>query len=439
MVKRFKISLPPLAIAGVGALCLGMATALISSLPSYRMLQESLGMVLHLGRPDDKADPVLALVAQPPDQRRDQLAHYAQGSPSLTQYRARYLLALDLIQAHQGNRALPLLAGLEGNYPVLGPYILLAQAEAQLASGQSEAADQTQHRLQQRYGDDPAMASWLYRLGQQDQTQWDRLLQRFPQDPQAVQVAQQRLTANPHRVDALPLLMIIARANFQGADCEAALARLTREFASQLRPQDWQIIGFALWQRYQYGAAGPAYARAGLSPRNLYRAARGYQIGQQRERAIALFNLLDQRFPQAPETATGLLRLTLSLSDQPALGVLEQVMQRFPDRAPEAMVMRAQILDRLSSPDQAQATRDQILQRYPQSEAAAEVRLDRAQRAADQGNLALALDWGQQLLKSTPRSQLAAAAGFWVGKWAGQLDKASLAQSVFKRGDRYPP
>ncbi|MBU6230115.1 MAG: transglycosylase SLT domain-containing protein [Cyanobacteria bacterium REEB459] len=433
MAKRFNISLPRLVIVSLGALCLGIATALISNAPGCRLLQEALVTPLHLGQSGSDSDPVLGLVDQPPDQRRAQLTRYAQGPSSLTQHRARYLLALDWLQTHQADRALPLLAGLETDYPVLGPYILLARAAAQRATGQTQAANQTQHQFEQRYGQDPAMANWLYQLGQQDETQWDRLLQAFPQDPQAAQVAQQRLKSDAHRADALPLLMTIAGANVRGVDSQGALARLTKEFSGQLRPQDWQRIGFEFWRRRQYAAAGPAYARAGLSPLNLYRAARGYQIGQQKEQAIALFNLLDQRFPQAAETATGLLRLTLSLPDDKALGVLDQVIRRFPERAAEAMAMRAQMLERRSNPDQAQATRDQILQDYSPSEAAAEVRFERAEQAARQGNLTLALDWGQQLLKANALSDRAAAAGFWVGKWAQQLNQANLAQSVFKQ------
>ncbi len=433
MAKRFKISLPLLAIAGFSALSLGMLTALMSSLPGYRIVQESLFLPFHLGGANYDSDPVLGLVLQTPDQRRGPLTRYAQGRSSLTQHRARYLLALDLIKANQADRALPLLAGLETDYPVLGAYILLAQAEAQLATGQAQAAQQTQQRLLQRYSNDPAIAPWLYRLGQQDGTQWDRLLQAFPRHPKAVQVAQERLTADPYRADALPLLMIIARADLQGSDCDSALLRLKTEFAGQLRPEDWQIIGFDLWRRNQYAAAAPAYARAGVSARNLYRAARGYQIGKQQDQAIALFNLLDQRFPRAPETATGLLRLTLSLPDDKVLGVLDQVIQRFPDRAGEAMLMRAKRLDQLRRPDQAKASREEILKRYPQSDAAAEIRLENARAAAKQGDLAGAMGWGQDLLKYTPRSDLAAAAGFWVGKWARQLGKTDLAQSVLEQ------
>jgi soluble lytic murein transglycosylase len=199
MVPPLSKRLPILAIAGLSALTLGMVAALVSSFklspPGAEVTEASLWSALHLGDRHHSQDPVLDLALQPPSQRRASLSQSAQGRPSISQQRARYLLALDLIQANQGGQALPLLANLETEYRPLVAYILLARAQAQRASGDGVAAQATEQQLLKDYGNDPAIAPLLYQLGQGDARHWDTLLQRFPDHPKAVEVAHQRLTA----------------------------------------------------------------------------------------------------------------------------------------------------------------------------------------------------------------------------------------------------
>jgi soluble lytic murein transglycosylase len=436
MVKRLKASLPLLAIAGVSALSLGMAAALVNTLApggnADLVLEESLLPGLGSGDLFHTSDPVLILALQPADQRQEALTAAADGRDAISRNRARYLLALDLFNSDRGGSAIPLLEGLEVEYPAMAPYVALAMAQAQRAAGQGEAATQTQQRILREYGEDGAIASLLYELGQQDPAYWDQLVQRFPRHPKAVEVAHQRLTADPHRADALPLLMIMARAGLHHPGAGAALLRLKTEFAGQLSPEDWQTVGFGFWRIDSFGDGGTAYAKAPPSPRNLYRAARGAQVSGKRDRAIALFTQLDQQFPDAPETATGLLRLAQSVPDKSALGVLDQVVNRFPNRAAEALVERATLLDKLNSAPSAQATRELILKEYRDSDAAAELRLNNALNAAEQGDLTMALSWGSDVLKYSPDSDLAADAGFWVGKWGRQLGQADVAQNALE-------
>lgn len=436
MLNRIKQRLPLLALAGLSALSFGMVAAFVNNTDLTVPGGEKAAAEAPLGGLGERSrqdDPVLDLALQSAEQRAAALAQYAQGRDSLSQHRARYLLALDLIAADRGGSALPLLEGLEAAYPEMAPYILLAQAQAQRAAGQAEAAQATQDRLLTEYADDPAIAPVLFELGQQDPAQWDELLQRFPDHPKSVEVAHQRLTEDPNRADALPLLLTIARAGLHHPSVGDVLLRLKNQFADQLQPEDWQTVGFGLWRRDVYDEAGPAYARATPSPRNLYRAARGLQIGDQRDRAITLYNQLDQQFPEAPETATGLLRLTLSLPDEQALGVLDQVIARFPDRAAEAMLKRAEILDKLNSAESAQATRETILKDYSASEAAAEIRLENARNASQQGDLAMAVSWGRDALKHSPDADDSAEAGFWAGKWAADLGQTDVAQTLWEQ------
>lgn len=436
MLKRLKTSLPLFAIAGISALSLGMVAAFVNN-PNR---EDPVAVESSEGFPGfsrsaqlSADDPVLNLALRPAEQRQEQLQQFIDGRSDLSRNRAQYLMAQDLIRSNRGGSAIPLLEGLEQDYPEMAPYSLLALAQAQTAAGQPEAAQQTRQQLLDNYGTDPATASLLYDLAKTNPTYGDQLLQTFPDHPAAVDLAHQRLTEDPYRADALPLLMTIARAGLHHPQAGNSLVRLSQEFDDQLSPEDWQTVGFGFWRLDSYGEAGPAYANAPPSPRNLYRAARGLQIGGQRAQAISLFSQLDQQFPDAPETATGLLRLTLSLPDQTALGVLDQVVNRFPDRAAEALLLKAEALDDLGSPDTAQATRETILTDHGDSDAAAELRLDNALNAAERGDLTMALSWGRDVLKYSPQSDHAADAGFWVGKWARQLGKADIAQTALEQ------
>jgi soluble lytic murein transglycosylase len=436
MVKRLKANLPLVAIAGVSALSLGMGAALVNTVSSTGdssvILEESLLPGLGNLTVHNANDPVLALALQLAAQRQEPLMAAIEGREPLSRSRAQYLLALDLINSDRGGSAIPLLEGLEAEYSAMAPYVALALAQAQRAAGQADAAQQTQQRILNEYGDDGAIAPLLFDLGQQNPAYWDQLVQKFPTHPKAVEVAHQRLTADPRRADALPMLMIMARSGLHHPSAGAALLRLKTEFAGQLSAENWQTVGFGFWRIDSYGDAAVAYAQAPPSPRNLYRAARGHQVTGKRDRAIALYNQLDQQFPNAPETATGLLRLAQSVPDQAALGVLDQVVNRFPDRAAEALLDRAKILDELNSAESAQATRELILKEYKDSDAAADIRLKNARNAAEQGDLTMALSWGSDVLKHSPDSDLAADAGYWVGKWGRQMGQADVAQNALE-------
>lgn len=433
MVKRLRRTGTWIAIAAASALTLGGAAALIDTTlraPSETEGTPAAAPALESSQADE---PVFALANQTFQQRAESLARLANGRPSQSRNRARYLLAVDRINSNQGGSAIPLLQDLAGDYPEMAPMVLLRLAQAQTAASQPEAAQTSLEKLLNQHGEDPAAAEALYRLGQQEASYHDRLLEQFPGHPRSVDVAWDRLAADPYRADALPLLLIVAKHGLHHPQAGMALQRLKSEFASQLEPEHWQTIGFGYWKLDDYASAGPAYAKAPPSPRNLYRAARGMQIGGRRGDAIATFTRLDQTFPEADETATGLLRLSESLPSTAALGVLEQVENRFPDRAPEALEKRASILESLNSLESASAIRELILNQYSDSEVAAELRMKWALEAAESGNLEAALNWGQAVMEHGAHNEIAAEAGFWVGKWGRHAGQADVAQQALEQ------
>ena len=259
------------------------------------------------------------------------------------------------------------------------------------------------------------------------------MLEKFPAHPHSVAIAQKRLTADPDRADALKLMRIVVKHGLYHPEVEAVMDRLTAEFSRQLQPDDWQAIGFGYWEIQRYGKAGPAYAKAPPTPLHAYRAARGLEIGERWDSAIVAYRSLKQQFPDAPETATGLLKLADLVKRREAIALLDQVIKRFPDRAGEALLMRANLLDELNSPTSATQARQSVLTQYSPSDAAAKLRFRWAKEQVRVQNYKEAWSWAQQLVKQNPDSALAAEAAFWAGKWALKLGRQQDARAAFKR------
>lgn len=435
MQKRLEKWMPWAALLGVSALALGVVLALADAVgwlpgsgprttPQATSGERS---------PDQQAETdsqVLRLVKDTPADRAEALVAIAAQPPSRDQVRARYLLATDLIDQGQGGQALPLLETLAADYPLLAAHSRVKTGIAQKASGQADAAQQTWLTVLETHGDHPAAAEALYQLGSTGPQYWDQLLEQFPAYPRSVDIAYQRLGETPAAVNEKALLLIMARHGLYYSDIVALVDRLVETYGPQLTPEEWRDVGFAYWETLQYEAAGNAYSQAPATPQARYRAARGLQIGGQRTRAIAAYQTLIAQFPTAPETATGILRLAELVETDTALPLLDQVIQTFPAAAAEATVEKAQLLDRLNSPETAANLRQQVLTEYSTSEAAAELRARFARNAGAAGNWSEALTWASQLLVDNRDAEMAAEIGFWAGKWA---QKAGQTQAALQR------
>ncbi len=477
MLKTIKDRWPLIAIAGVSALSIGMMVALIKATDPFRTPNLSLSPVLQ--SEENEASVVLKLVTQLPEIRREALNTIAKSDRTREGDRARYLLASDLIDQGQSGSALPLLDDLNqksaGGYETMAPYILLKKGQAQAAANQAGAAQDTWRQLLKTYPNSGATAEALYQLGNQPAptaiTYWNKLLSEIPAHPRSIEIAFKQLfptqpeanpeTTNPETtspedkpktspkankltaLDDLTLLKIVAYYGLSGSNSRSnyvvALDRLSQSYSSTLSPEDWAAIGFGYWETQNYEKAGEAYSKAPSTPMTLYRAARGQEIAGNAKAAIAFYQKLNQTFPEAPETATGLLNLANLLPRLPAITLLDQVMSRFPDQAAEALAFRADLLDELKSSESAQQARASLLSRYSDSVAAAEIRFTKAEASAAQGNYAAAINWAQQLIAAAPKADLAAKAGFLLGKWSLQQNQSDIAERAFKQVIREHP
>lgn len=413
---------------------------------------------------------VLQLVLLPREQRTEQLEAIALGSNSLNRSRARYLLATELIQQKQGEKALRWLDGLEGDYSVLGGYIALKKARAYELSGNKTKAVEAWQDLLKYHSDEPVAAEALYALSSNDPKYWEKVsakyppsprilaevrkwfafspddpqywenaIAKYPSHPHILEIAQQRLRKNPNQPQ---LMLLLVKYADDKSKIIPVLDQLVSKYASKsvgkkdraiIQPEDWEAIAAAYWENRQYTQASAAYAKAPHTPLNAYRVARGLQLAQKPGAANIAYKQMVRDFPNTPETATAFLKIAELEPATEAVPYLNQVIKQFPDRAGEALYAEAKILDALKSSQAAAEARQLLLTKYSNSDAAAEYRWNMAQAKAADGDLQAALQWAQAIMTQNPNSEPARKAGFWVGKWASKLGHQQEAIAAFEQ------
>lgn len=385
-------------------------------------------------RKDKPEDPsaVFSLALVPAEQRAFKLEEIATSSPSQKDRdRARYLLASDLIAQNEGEQALLFLENLEADYPILAPYILLQRAQAYDLMGNSAEKEATLQQLETNYPDSPAVAEALYWQGEDKPEVLNRILSEFPSHPRAIAIARQRLTEDP--AEPLDLLLILAKGDAKSQGTTQVRDRLVNEYASQLQPEDWEAIAYGYWETWEYGKAGKAYAKAEKNPKNFYRAARGLQLAGENAAAIDAYKLLVNLFPNASETGLGLQRLASLSSPEEAIKYLDTAIEKFPDQAPEALLIKAKQLDSLKKSKEAAQARETILKDYPTSDATVEYRWEKAQQFAQNGERTKAYQWIEPVIGKNTTSELSPKASYWAGKWAKEAGETLKAKEIFEQ------
>ncbi|BAY64255.1 lytic transglycosylase [Calothrix brevissima NIES-22] len=429
MLKQLKKNPVPI-IAGAG-LCAFLAGAMVSA----PQLGKSIGQWLKQGNNQSEQiseaskakSAVYPLVSQSLPERAAKLADIAQSSSSPDRERARYLLASDYIERTQGKKALLLLDGLEKDYPILAPYILLKQAQAQDMLGEAGKASDLRQKVLKQYGKTAAAVKAIYLIAQPKQQ--DIAIAQFPTHPLTWEIIKKRLEDNPNQPK---LQLMLAKYAADQPGTVAVLDALVKQ--PNLQPEDWDIIATAYWLNNQFDKAANAYSQATKTALSLYRTGRGLQVtGKDREKAIASYKQLLQEFPEAEETGTGLLRLAeMAKTRKDALPYLDQAIAKFPQVAPKALVEKAKIYQGLKDNKSAAQTWQLLISKYANSDEAAEYRWKVAQEKAKAKDYIGAWQWAEPISNNNPSSILAPRAGFWVGKWASQLGKQQEAKTAYE-------
>lgn len=375
---------------------------------------------------DDSA--VARLVSLPAEERTSQLEAIANGKLSLDRSRARYMLASDAIAAKQGEKALSHLKALEHQYPVLSGHILLKRAQAYELTGDKGKAKQTWEELA-RHSKEPVAAEALYALGKTDKEYWQQAIEEFESHPRTLEIARSLLKENPNQPE---LMVLLARYAFDTPSITSVLDKLVG-YPDAIKPEDWEAIALAYWGNQKYGQASAAYANAPRTPKNAYLAARGLQLAEKKPQAVRAYKQMVQDFPKAEETATALIQIAKMGPAIEAVPYLDQVINQFPDRAGEALVLEASVLDSLKSSEGAAAARQTLLTKYGDSDAAAQYRWKMAQSRARAKDYQSAWKWAKQIATENSDSELGRQATFWTGKWAKKLGKQQEAKQAFEQ------
>lgn len=415
-------------IAGAG-LCAFLAGAIVSA-PE---IGKSIGQWLKPGKiqPDQLSEeskaksPVFALVSQSPQERAAKLEALKEGAKSADRNRAHYLLASDLIEKKQAKAALELLKGLEKDYPLLAPYVLLKQAQAEELLGQEGKASDLRQKVVKDYPKEAAAAKALYLIALPEYQ--DKAIAEFPSHPLTWEIIRKRLQENPNQPQ---LQLVLAKYAYDQLGIVPVLDQLASN--STLKPEQWEIIGTAYWENSEFGKAATAYAKATRTPQNYYRVARGLQVGGKRPEAVAMYQQLVKTFPDAKETGTGLMRLAeIAPVRKDALPYLDQVISKFPDKAGTAIVEKIKVLQAQDQKAASEALK-LLLTKYAKSEEAAEYRWKIAQQKAKAKDYKGAWQWAEPISKNNPNSILAPRASFWVAKWASKLGKNQEAKQAYE-------
>jgi soluble lytic murein transglycosylase len=374
--------------------------------------------------------------------RRPLLEHLArQGTPT-EQQQARYILAADAIRQGNGADALQWLEGLETRYTLLAPYILALRAHAYTLSQNPSQAQSLWKQVIEQFPQSAAAGDAYYALGKTEPRYWDQAIATLPAHPRTVDIAVARLKQSPKDQ---ALLLLVARYGLHLKDYRIYLERLfTQKLGPQLTPQAWQTLGFGYWEKQQYKEAGIAYSRAPSTARNTYRAARGLQLGKLDQAATTTYQRMIAVFPAALETPRALIRLAdLTDNDGQAIAHLDQALRlatrlNRPEDAGDALARKIRRLKTVS-PAQRSTFEAKLLKDFSQTDAAAELRWQRAWTAAQVQQLETARQSAMQIVQFNPDSDLAPKALFWSGKWADRLGKTQERQQLFTQlWQRYP-
>ncbi|MEJ6483494.1 transglycosylase SLT domain-containing protein [Nostoc punctiforme UO1] len=376
---------------------------------------------------------VFPLISQSLPERAAKLATIAGQSRSPDRNRARYLLASDYIERTQAQKALALLQGLDKDYPILAPYILLKQAQAEDMLGEDGKASDLRQSVLKRYPKEAASVKAIYLIAQPKQQ--EIAIAQFPSNPLTWEIIRKRLQENPNQPK---LQLILAQYAYDQPGIVGVLDQLVKQ--TTLKPEDWELIGTSYWENSQFLKAANAYAKAPKTSRNLYRTARGLQVGG-KDKGIAMpaagyayatYKQLVQQFPNTEEAGTALLRLAeTAKTGKDGLPYLEQVISKFPRQAATALVQKAKTLESLKDQKSASAAWQLLIAKYGNSDEAAEYRWKIAQDKAKAKDYVGAWQWAEPIVTNNPNSILAPRAGFWVGKWAASLGKQQESQTAY--------
>ena len=342
-------------------------------------------------------------------------------------HRVRYLLAVDLIEQGEGQEALDYLQELKDEYTLLRPQIIFNMALAYRKNKQEKAALKTLQYLIKTYPDSPLAPNALLMLEPDESLLETTLIEKFPYHPLTQKIARQGLRKDQDRFELLMLLAQYSR----DLDLNPIRDRLVLEYSAKLTSEHWEAIADGYWRSGEHRKAADAYIYAEPTPKNLYRAAKGFHRNGNISSAKSAYRRLLREYHDATETGSALIDLASISSGDEAVVYLERVITKFPQNAPQAYLNKAIVHERFGKYEAADRSRQQLLNQYGNSAAAAEYRWKMAKELAAEGNKQEALKWMQPVVKL---NQLAAPKALYqTAIWAKDLQQIDVANATWEK------
>jgi soluble lytic murein transglycosylase len=433
MLKKFPHKTPLLVGLGSGLTVLAFSGILALNPQAWEWIEQNtpLRVTNQESLAQEKSQPsqVMELLNLSPEQREGKLQEIASGNQiSLDRSRARYILASDFLDNYEGGKALRLLQGLDKQYPDLAPYILVKQGRAYELTNDKGKAQEIWKSVLENYPNSPSSAQALYYLGKYDSQYQERAIGEFPKHPSTHLIIQEKLKNNPNQPE---LLLFLLKNDSLESGNNSIRDRLVKEFPQQLTPADWQLIAEGYWNSSLYEKAALAYLKAPPTAERAYRMARDLQLRDKKDEAIAAYKQLAGQFPTDPLTASGLLHLARLVPPGESIGYLDLVTKKFPEKAPQALLSKGELLEKQNKDQAASQVYQTLLNGYRTSDEAADYRWQVARNYAKAEDYLKAWQWAQPIAINNPNSPQAPKAAFWVGKWAGKLGKSKEAKDAF--------
>ncbi len=307
--------------------------------------------------------------------------------------------------------------------PFLADQLLMMEAQAQEQLDRVPEAQATWTTLIQTFPQSPLVPRALLGLHQLDTLRAD-----YPEHPVTGSVLQALLARQPEDLDVLRQLV---QFHSQTPDLQPHVDRWVQEQPETLTSEDWQAVANFYWDNWDYGKASRAYDQAPLTAQNLYRNARSHHLTRELAAAREAYAALIAQFPDSDDTALGRRRYADIADPQTAIAVLKPLAERSHLESAEALKALAQIYANNSSPQSAQAARQALWSRFPQSEAAAEAAWDQASALAQAGNLETAIQVAQQVGSAQQDTEMGSYLLYWSGKWQEQIGDTEGAQQTY--------
>ena len=320
-----------------------------------------------------------------------------------------YVQASEALQLGRSVLTLQLLEGMEDSLPQLADQVVMLRALAYERADSPVSAEAAWTQLLEDHPNSPLVPLALRGLGRTDE-----MLTRFYEHPVTIEYLQEAIVQQPQNYSFIRHLADVAP---DADDLTVHLNRWRDSNGASFTAEDYQIIADAYWEQKEFGKASRAYQSAPATAQNLYRLGRSHQISREQASAIAAYQRLLSQFPDAEEEGEARLKLAELVDTATAISLLRQEADRNSDSSPAALKQLAGLYSRAGNRPAAESVRQELWQRFPQSQAAAELAWSISSQRANAGNFAGAVALAQQVGSQQPSTEWGAQLNFWAGRW----------------------